>query len=739
MPLGTRDRLRHDGVVRYSIETPATHDRGPAYMEQVLRTLHAANPERLPISLSLERRGVRTMLLADVPTPLEAVFQSQLYAAYPDVKITPMEDAPSPSKQAVHLTLRLDGEAFACRCHGDFTSDPVSALLLSLQTTHKASPSITFTLWPASPKRTKRTADLFPRFHSSFLRRWHWLAARLWRWGVSENLIPRWTSRLLLRATRRRGSEPALPSKLHEPLLEITLTLNVDSTSASDSGTKQLEAMAGTFGLFAVPQRCRFIAERLTVGTTSRRPASFLLSIPEAATLWHPVTYDVRAPTVAAVTSRELEPPTHLHISRDEARLMLLGKTRFRGRKQKFGLLPEDKARHLYIVGKTGVGKSTLLHQLVLSDIERNAGVALLDPHGDLCDAVAQAIPSRRMNDVILFDPADADFPIALNLFDGRSAHERPLVASGILVAFRKIFGEFWGPRMEHLFRNALLTLLEVPGSSLLQVPRLFADARYRRRVTANLQDPVLRSFWENEYEAMHPKLQVEAASPIYNKVGAFLSSPLLRNILGQSQARLRMRPLMDRGQVLLVNLSKGKIGEDASTLLGSLLVTELQLAAMSRADQAERDRREFGVYIDEFQNFATASIATVHSEARKYRVTFTFAHQFLDQLDEGTAAAIFGNVGNLIAFQVGRDAEELAKHLGPPLTPEDLRFLPKYHAYAKLQIHGVPTTPFSMVTLSPNPRANPRTRIDVLRRLTRERYAPPRAKVESEIALAMQ
>ena len=366
--------------------------------------------------------------------------------------------------------------------------------------------------------------------------------------------------------------------------------------------------------------------------------------------------------------------------------------------------------------------------------MRRGIGVAVIDPHGDLVETLARIVPPSRTNDVILFDPSDTAFPIAFNLLRGRSGYDRSLIASSVLVAFKKIWADSWGPRLEHFLRNALLALLEIPDTSLLQIPRLFTDAKFRSDIASRLTDPVVRDFWTREFASLPPKLQSEASAPVLNKAGAFLVSPILRNVLGQPANRLDLRRVMDSGSILLANLSKGRIGEDVSSLLGSLLVTELQLAAMSRADVAEGERRDFSVYVDEFQNFATESFATILSEARKYHVRFTLAHQYLAQLDPAIASAIFGNVGNLVAFAVGRDAEELAEHLGGDLTAEDLRHLPKFTAYARILIDGVPTRPFSMATIPPTPRADDPTRAATIRRLSRQRYARSRESVEAII-----
>ena len=344
-------------------------------------------------------------------------------------------------------------------------------------------------------------------------------------------------------------------------------------------------------------------------------------------------------------------------------------------------------------------------------------------------------VPRHRTNDVVLFDAGDRDFPVAFNPLDCRRPEQRPLVASGVVSAFKKLYGDSWGPRLEHILRNALLATLDQPGASLVTVLRLLNDAGYRRTIVPRISDPVVRSFWQHEFSKWKPNFQAEAAAPIQNKIGQFLSHPVLRAIVAQPRSSIDLRDIMDNGRILIVNLSKGRIGEDASTLLGSLLVTELQLAAMSRADTPESQRSDFFCYVDEFQNFATQSFATILSEARKYRLSLTIANQYLAQMDEQTMEAVFGNVGSLLAFQVGaRDAETIAEQLGADVAPADLMNLPKYTAYIRLLIDGMPSRPFSMATLLVAPKRTDLRRGEIIRRTSRQRYARPAARVRGEV-----
>ncbi|MDP1709885.1 MAG: type IV secretion system DNA-binding domain-containing protein, partial [Candidatus Komeilibacteria bacterium] len=381
----------------------------------------------------------------------------------------------------------------------------------------------------------------------------------------------------------------------------------------------------------------------------------------------------------------------------------VLAQTNFRGQRRRFGIKIDDRRRHVYLIGKTGMGKSTMLENMIIQDIQAGRGVTVVDPHGDLVEKVINFVPNERINDVIYFNPADLDFPIAFNVFEQVGREHQHLVASGLIGIFKKLWSDSWGPRLEYVLRNAILALLEYPDSTLLGVMRLLVDKGYRKKVMAKITDPVVRSFWIDEYSKYPDKFQSEAIAPIQNKVGQFLSSPVIRNIVGQVRSSFSMREVMDEGKILLLNLAKGRIGEDNSALLGAMLITKIQMAAMSRVNIAETDRRDFYLYVDEFQNFATESFANILSEARKYRLNLIIAHQYIEQLEEEVQAAVFGNVGTLVCFRVGAaDAEALTPEFDPYFTEIDLVNLGKYDVYMKLMIDGIASQPFSATTLPP-------------------------------------
>jgi hypothetical protein len=392
-------------------------------------------------------------------------------------------------------------------------------------------------------------------------------------------------------------------------------------------------------------------------------------------------------------------------------KITCLGETNFRNHRRRFGIRRADRRHHTYVIGKTGTGKSTLIANLARQDIANGEGLALLDPHGDLVEELARSVPEARRSDLIYFNATDPASVLAFNSLEITPSTPKPLVASGLIAVFKKIWPESWGPRMEYILRNVLLALLDLPGSTLLDVPRLLDDADFRSYVIGSVQNPAVRRFWLREYQKFPANFRAEAISPIQNKIGEFLVNPLLRRIVGQPKSSFDLRQVMDQGKVLLVNLAKGKIGEDTAALLGAMLVTKFSLAAMSRSDIPEADRRDFYLYVDEFPSFSTASFTGMLSEMRKYRLNLVLAHQYMAQVDEIVRDAILGNAGTVIAFRTGlTDALVLEKEFHPEFTAHDLVNLPNYYIYLKLMIDGVVSKALSASTL-PSPVANPECR----------------------------
>ena len=407
--------------------------------------------------------------------------------------------------------------------------------------------------------------------------------------------------------------------------------------------------------------------------------------------------------------------------------------TNWRDIRKKFGIKERNRRGHMYIVGKTGTGKSSLLGNMIISDLAQGNGLALIDPHGDLAESVLRFIPPRRAGDVVYLNPGDLEYPVPLNFLEQIEPAYRHRLVSGLISVFKKIWHEFWGPRLEHLLRHALFTLLDYPGSTLLDVTRLFTDYSFRAKVLTYLTQEAVKAFWFAEFDKYSPWLRSEATAPILNKMGQFLTSLPLRNIVGQKENTFHLRQLMDEGKILIANLSKGAIGDDNCALLGAMLVTQIQLAALSRADTAESKRRPFYLYVDEIHTFLTQSFADILSEARKYGLNLVLAHQYVAQLKEELRNAIFGNVGTIISFRVGADdAKYLAREFAPVFDEMDFVNLPNYDIYLRLMIDGVTSRPFSATT-SPIPERGISSRDEIVNE-SRRRYGRLRKEVEQSI-----
>ncbi len=415
--------------------------------------------------------------------------------------------------------------------------------------------------------------------------------------------------------------------------------------------------------------------------------------------------------------------------------ITVLGVTDFRNQKRKFGIKLEDRRCHTYVIGKTGMGKTELLENMVLSDILKGNGLAVIDPHGEFAQRMLSYIPRERMKDVIYFNPADMEYPIAFNPLETEGAEYRHLVASGILEVFKKIWPDVWSARMEYILHNALLALLESPNSTLLEIMRLLSDKDYRKQIVNKISDPVVKNFWLNEFARYTQRLEIEALSAIQNKIGQFVSNPLIRNIIGQKKSTIDMAKIMNEKKILIVNLSKGRIGELNSALLGALIINRLQQVAMSRVNIPEKERKDFYLYVDEFQNFSTESFASILSEARKYHLDLILAHQYINQLPENIKTAIFGNVGTIISFRVGsEDALFMEDEFKPEFDANDLINLPRFHIYIKLMIDGVTSRAFSAETLPLPPAPKENFEEEIIEN-SRKKYSLKREIVEKRIA----
>ncbi|MDZ7726206.1 MAG: type IV secretion system DNA-binding domain-containing protein [Candidatus Campbellbacteria bacterium] len=421
----------------------------------------------------------------------------------------------------------------------------------------------------------------------------------------------------------------------------------------------------------------------------------------------------------------------------DNERVTYFARTDHRNKDVEFGIKAKDRTRHVYVIGKTGMGKSTLLENMAIQDIQRGNGIAFLDPHGSTAEKLLEYIPEERVDDVLYFAPFDVDHPISFNVMEDVGEDKRHLVLDGLMSAFKKIWIDAWSSRMEYILGNTILALLEYPGTTMLDINRMYTDKDFRKKVVDYVQDPLVKSFWEEEFASYTDRYAQEATPAIQNKVGQFTSNPLIRNIIGQPKSSFDIRDIMDKRKIIIINLSKGLVGEQNANLLGSMLITKIYLAAMSRADSSPEIMStlpNFYLYVDEFQSFANESFANILSEARKYKLNLTIAHQYIEQMSEEVRAAVFGNVGTMISFRVGAyDAEILEKEFAPQFTAEDMVNLGFAQVYLKLMVDGISSTPFSATTMPPieEPRISYR---DVAIAHSRKNFGTPRSDVESTI-----
>jgi hypothetical protein len=489
---------------------------------------------------------------------------------------------------------------------------------------------------------------------------------------------------------------------------------------------------------FRTTRRKRALLQRCKERSMDDGLPPIVLNTTELATLYHlPIIQEDEAPPVSlsSISVRSGQPPANLPVDTGQGSgVTIFARTVFRDQHQAFGIKLLDLRRHTYLIGKTGMGKTTMMEAMAVQDIRQGRGVAFIDPHGDSVAKLLDYIPANRIRDVIYFNPADLDHPPAVNALESVDRKFQHLAADGLMSVFTKIWANMWSARMEYILSNTIRALLDSPGNTLLGVPRMYTDSGYRRRIVSHIRDPIVRRFWTDEFANWDHKYLTEAVAPIQNKVGQFLSSRVIRNIVGQTKSTIDLRRIMDERKVLLVDLSKGKLGEDNAALLGGLLVTKLQLAALSRADIAEENRQDFYLYADEFQNVTNEAFATILSEARKYHLNLIIGHQYIGQLERKIRDAIFGNAGTMVCFRLGAsDADFLATEFAPTFTANDLVSLPKYHIVLRLMIDGLASDPFTAVTVPPSGDLRTGNAERVIR-VSRERYSRPVAVVENKI-----
>jgi hypothetical protein len=452
-----------------------------------------------------------------------------------------------------------------------------------------------------------------------------------------------------------------------------------------------------------------------------------VLSIPELATLWHLPSDKIKIPMLVWGTSVFSEPPENLPIAEgateeEKAKINFFGHAIFKNRDLIFGIKDDDRRRHLWAIGKTGTGKSTMIANMAIDDIKKGRGIAIIDPHGDLSEVIMDYIPASRINDVVYFNPYDRERPVRLNVLEVKNPVQRELIVSGIVAIFNKLYGHSWGPRLEYVLRNTLLALSEMGDATLVDVPRMLTEHGFRSRVVERLKDPVIKRYFTEEFEKMPEKLQQDTISPILNKVGQFVSSPIIRQIIETPESSIDMEAIMNEGKILIANLSQGKLGEDNAALIGAMLITKFQLAAMNRVELPESERRDFYLYVDEFQNFATTSFVKILSEARKYRLNLTMANQYMAQIPLEVQKAILGNAGSIISFTIGADdARLIMREFGDVFTDKDLVNLENYQIAVRLMVDAQSGRAFVARTL-PLPASKNQNKEKVMR-VSRERW----------------
>lgn len=754
------------------IIVPKNNDKAELSAEQLYASLHGIlrSPSellregRIQEHLSFEvvsNDGVINFYVW-VPTHLRDYVESQIYAQYPTVQI--MADVEDYARRPVEGKLTVVSEIkttkdfiFPIRTFTTFEVDPLAGI-----TTVLAKLDLTEQLWVQTLIR-----PIDDGWHAKSLQ-----YIKESKDGKKSSVLDGWEMKLFLlpleliarflellfapksdgkseKKEEKRDLSPgqqtvnaAIETKAEKIGYEVRIRVAYIGDSA-DIAKQRLQALFGGYKQFNTinlnslagggydtseealqEYRARYFAK-----------SGFVLNVEELASLYHLPHTNVETPNIAWTTGKVGEPPVNLPSLTNTAQedLSLIGTTNFRQGNVKFGMAREDRKRHLYIIGKSGSGKSFALLLLTLSDIYHNQGFAVVDPHGDFAQDVLKYIPQHRLKDVVYFNPSDFEHPIAFNPMENSDPNMRASIASEIIGVLKKMFADSWGPRLEHILRFTLLALLEVPDASLLGITRMLTDKKYRAEVLSQVTDLTVKAFWVNEFAAWNDKFATEAVAPILNKVGAFTANPLIRNVIGQSRSSFDIRQIMDEGKILICDLSRGRLGEDNAATLGALLITKIQLAAMSRANIPLDQRRPFYLYVDEFQNFATDSFAVILSEARKYGLYLTVANQYVAQMPQEVRDAVFGNVGSMMTFRVGADdAVALARYFEPVFEAGDLTNLSLQNIYVTMSIAGETSIPFSAKTLRvPEPTA------DISREIieySRQMYNHDRASIEQMI-----
>lgn len=719
-------------MVYYTLTMPAIHQlfelrvgkdnqASPEAMVQLLAALPqldnslfsrlSGQEEHLSFEIWVENQTI--YFTCYVPARLAEYMKSLLAASYPEILITPLQyDAVDNLLTASQL----------------LNQHPQFSVAGSLQLANKEYlPLKTFKELPAE-------SDAITPLFSTLSQ----LAAED-RVVIQYILTPSNSSWTLPASDKPHPQQHLIDRKSGQPTIDVAVTLLV--TSASQQRSEQLaDSISSAYQVLTLPDgnrlsfKDRRLFKRFFIDSCKHRKFFFgrkqIFSLDELASLFHlPSSQQKVIPNIAWGKRLLGEPPENLPIVTSQTaeeikkNINPFARAVYKNQMCVYGLTRPDRRRHMYVIGKTGTGKSTLLANMAINDMKNDEGLCVIDPHGDLVETLLNYIPSRRINDVIYFDPSDMERTVKLNLFEGENVAHRELIASGIVSVFKKLYGYSWGPRLEYILRNALLTLLKSETARLSDITDLLTDDKFRARVIEKLDDPILKNFWLNEFNAMQDRTRTEAVAPILNKVGQFVSSPIIRDVVNASKSSFSIEDAMDQGKILLVNLSQGRLGEDNATLLGAMLITKIQLAAMARVNTPEDQRRDFYLYVDEFQNFATESFTKILSEARKYRLNLILANQYIAQIPEEVQKAIFGNCGSMASFVMGADdASYFTREYHDRYSVDDLVSLGRYKIINKIAIDNTISDPFPAETL-PLAKSSNSNKEKVIR-VSRERYA---------------
>ena len=757
------------------LEIPRENDKKELAAEQLFASLHGILRDKRELKnsggvqehLSFEIVSTAGQIRFYVWTPkvLQSFVEGQIYSQYPTVQIYKMNEdyvdnrTNYPVCYSSELGL-IENEALPIKTFDTFEVDPLAGITGTLA---KLSPDKSEELWvqilarPIPDDWHKNTTDRWVEKIKSGKRTFLGGSGIDWTWLVEvlgalfRPPAGGTNSEVTVELTERAKTQI---SKAEEKATKLGYEVKVRLAYLGQNQTDarlNMQALVGTFKQYNSTNLNGFKQvggsfnpndlDAYKMRQFSNR--GFILNISELASVYHLPHTSVETPNIVWATSKTAEPPAKLPVLTGEAsndeNVSAFGLTNFRGINHQFGLLRRDRSRHVYIIGQTGAGKSGLLELLALSDIFYNQGYCIIDPHGDFAIDNLRFIPESRVKDVVYFNPADTAFPVAFNPLEVSDPAKKPNICSEVIGVLKRMFGDSWGPRLEHILRYTLLALLDRPETTLLDISRLLTDKDFRKETLEYCNDVTVLQFWKHEFGQWNEKQVNESIAPVLNKVGAFTANPIIRNIIGQPKSSFDIRKIMDEGKILVVNLSKGLIGEDNAAILGAFLVTKVQLAAMSRSDIPEiKDRRPFYLYVDEFQNFATDSFAVILSEARKYGLNLTVANQYVAQMTDSVRDAVFGNVGTTISFRVSADdAPILIKQFEPTFEESDIIQLNNRHFVISMIINGEKVPAFAATTLSiPD---SPNDNIDAIIAYSRDQFARPRMEVEAEIRATIE